>query len=442
MAGEWINAIYYVDNALHPNPWLPLKWPTYRPDLIRDKDLYMYGRLPDYEEITPNSDRAKSTWKSFEHYKCFVTTKPEMLDVRITSGLWVNSPAFHTSIVRHPHAGFHSSLGFGDAARLNTGLPPLYLRRLSDNGFVPEPANLNELRQMSMQTMMPLIKSELSLVNSLLELRELKSLPNTVRNAVAAINRLPVHIRRVRKTLALALRGNANGYLQYKFNLLPLLSDISGIRTALSRLDRQLNDLISRAGRPQNKHFAYNWDEYPSVQDETSDFLYEGRELRLKRLATHSSSTFHAQIQYNYNYTGYQIANAQLLGLLDSFGVNFNPSIIWNAIPWSFVVDWVAGVGRFLDQFKTMNMEPKINIHRYLWSIKRSRDILVTRSFSARECANVSFGESTNLPAVREESYRRQVEQPTVSQITIGGVSSQELTLGAALVIARRRRSK
>jgi hypothetical protein len=164
-----------------------------------------------------------------------------------------------------------------------------------------------------------------------------------------------------------------------------------------------------------------------------------------KRITVNSPSVFHAEIQYNYNYNGFQVAHAQLLGLLDAMGAQLNPQIIWNAIPWSFVVDWVLGVSRWLGQFKGYNMEPVINIQRFLTSVKRTRSVYITLE-NERMVDLVSGGYwyqgypglRNTLPGVHESAYRRDVNLPTVSSILASGLTLTEISLGAALVTSRR----
>lgn len=46
-----------------------------------------------------------------------------------------------------------------------------------------------------------------------------------------------------------------------------------------------------------------------------------------------------------------------LRGLLDSMGFELNPRIIWDAIPFSFVIDWFFNVGGFLSRYKVDALE-------------------------------------------------------------------------------------
>jgi hypothetical protein len=148
---------------------------------------------------------------------------------------------------------------------------------------------------------------------------------------------------------------------------------------------------------------------------------------------------FHAQVEYNFWFTRFQTENAQWLGLLDALGVNLNPAIIWNAIPWTFVIDWVVDISRWLDQRKVLNLEPAVNISRYMWSWKFSRTVRLR--IAANSELSPEFQGYVYLPDLVETIYRRDLQLPTYSQFLTGsGLSSKELSLGVALAITRRKR--
>jgi hypothetical protein len=305
--------------------------------------------------------------------------------------------------------------------------------------------------------MLPRIKSELSLINSLIELKDFKTVGRTVSNLRKTVATLGKRVRRG-QTLKQVLRSSADSYLQAQFNFLPLISDINGFIAAVYRAERRMNDLVTRSGRPRDMHFAYKWQELPAstYASGSGTYRYKVRNSTptwpgdnqiststfLERFSYSEPSSFHAQIQYNYNYTEYQLVHARMNAFLDSLGINYNPAIIWNAIPWSFVVDWVFGVSQWLNQFKVGMMDPKINIRRYLWSIKRSRRIIVQHSDVNYITPGTHRNPYVPYPTVTEEAYRRSVALPTASSIVSGGLNFKEFSLGAALVISRRRRRK
>jgi len=421
-----------------------------------------------YEEITPNSDGPQSQWKSFEHYKRVRDVKSgDSMGLWVPTKQWGLKPHYYAGTSMNPSAGYTKYTQytrwqeFGDAGKLNSGLPDYYVKR-ADGGFVPPPADLNNLKAHSMRVMLPIIKEELSLINSIYELKDFKHMARTLSNVkfwqdkfnlITKNKAMIALLARKNKALTLGflLRQASNNYLQWSFAIAPLISDIRSIYTALKRTERRLNDFITRSGRVQSKHFRFVWTETPDLfeVDEPNmggfHWFYQLDPyvlFRSNRTVRNEPTIFHAQVQYNYNYTEYQIAHARLLGMLDSLGVNLNPAIIWNAIPWTFIVDWVFGVSRWLEQFKEQNMAPLINIRRYLWSVKRSRRIFVMNGIDPIY-ASEGFPtyNRTSLPTVMESSYRRHVGMPEASLIESSGLNLKEFSLGAALVIARRRRS-
>jgi hypothetical protein len=360
-----------------------------------------------------------------------------------------------------PFFGLPSNSYFGPLGKFNSNLPIFYDKRV-DGGFVPAPATLDALIQRALRSMIPGLKKELSLINSAIELKDFVSLPQTLRTAYKTFAKVGIvkSAKNVFKTFKQVTseltRTSADSYLQLKFNLQPLLSDISGIYSGMHKLEKRINDLIAREGQPQKRHFAFYWNEFPDVpEDERAvnssssydPWIMEGQHYSYTTSATrqvfNSSSWFHAEMKFNYNFTSYQREHARILALLDSFGVNINPSIIWNAIPWTFVIDWVINVSSWLNQFKVSNMEPQINIIDFLWTVKRNRTIhLSTKVGDAWPGASFPTPSKKLVCVTNETSYRRSVGYPSTGSFATSGLSPTEFSLGAALVLSRRRRRK
>lgn len=409
-----------------------------------------------FERLLTDNKGVHANWKPCQHYSCYTGSHSPMGGSIISSWQYAGSDATcATGVMKNPHMFYDGA--FGDAGQLNNGLPALYAPQ-PDGGFIPPPADLSQLENRALASMLPVVKSELSLVNSLIELKDFVTLKQHVQRAKSDATRLvasflrsnPRAVLRPGQVLRTILRQAAGNFLQWKFNFAPLVSDIQGIYHALKTVERRMNDLVTRSGRVQSKHFAFNWLEYPNVDPESHivSILQQfdttiPTSVKFTRSVIQEPTSFHAQIQYNYNYTGYQVEHARLLGTLDALGVNLNPAIIWNAIPWSFVVDWVFGVSRYLNNYASANMRPQINIHRYLWSVLRKRRIYTTRrtTWSTFSYSQLDSNE-VQLPIVYEEAYRRHVGLPAHSSIVSSGLNSQEFTLGAALVLSRRGRRR
>lgn len=449
-----VQALYAPDHNItySPSPYwaYPGLGPSGNLARVIEDDVTLPAVQYGFEAKSDESSAVDHTcWKPFEHYKVFLEPRPnsQLDEVRLVSGEWTNSPYFHTAKLRDPWL-FVDAASYGGLGRSNSGLRSYYTVR-SDGGFVPPPDDLDSLLSKAYKVLLPGIKSDLSLVNSIIELKDFKSLPSAITKIVKGFSRIRVltaksgwNTKTLKHLANQYLHGGSDVYLQSQFNILPLLSDIAALRAALSRSERQMSDLITRQGKVQSRHFSYNWFEESYDEDQSATFStnYGNRLCTVYRKVVPENARFHVQMQYNFNFTAFQIEHARLLSYLDVLGVNFNPTIIWNAIPWSFVIDWVFGIGRFLDQFKAGNMTPTINIHRALWSITRRRRIGLRRQLSSKPAAMVSFSEVTLLPETNESTYRRSVFVPSSSSIQSSGLNIKEFSLGAALVISRRRR--
>lgn len=429
-----------------------------RPSLTETVPIPTTSATESFEAYTPNSTGSRKKPKSFEHYKiAHVASGPLKLPCELTLFRDNKYSDFVGYIPGNEYVVAPWD-AYGDPGRPVAGLPLWFDETRSDGYIIPPPSQLDDLKAMSARTMLPVIKAELSLPNSLYELRDFKSLPRTVEHLEGALRKVSdffgakFALRREKyatmgKLLGSTSRAGSDVYLQTQFNLKPLVSDICGIHATLTTWEKRINALLTGAGRNHVKHFSYTWSEHADVSEEKTDTQYFAvspasyntyHYYHPKRYVWYEPTTFHAQIRYNYVCSDYQRQHAALLGILDQLGFNLNPAIIWNAIPWSFVVDWVFGVSRWLDQFKLTLMEPTINIQSYLWSIKRRRRIMLTRFYPVQH-SQTAPGPEVALPIVHETAYRRQVDNLGINSILSSGLSLKEVSLGAALLVSRRR---
>lgn len=423
---------------------------------------WLFWSIQDFEEHTltdrdkgllDNSSR-RHIWKPFQHYKRVVGKSPGVVSLPVYTKEWGTPAHPYIGTVNSAYARYwsHSPTSgtgepFGKAGEYSSGLTPF--RVITQDGIIPKPAHLDMLHQLAMSHMLPRIKSELSAVNSLIELKDFASLPRTLANIGKLL--LKGGLRRGLPLKQLVNVG-ADSYLQVKFNLQPLFRDIVGIVRSLSEHERQINALISRGNQRTVRHFTKVFTEFNDPTETWSgDYMEQPTYMfdplcytTAHRRVVYEPSVYHAQIEYCYTYTQYQRQHAAVLSLLDAIGINLNPAIIWNAIPWSFVIDWVFGVGRYLEQFQVKNMEPVIDIRQFLYSIKRERKIYVDVGVSPTPCdiEPVVNRQRFNLPVVTETAYGRWTDLPGLSSIQSSGLSLDEIKLGGALVFSRKGRPK
>jgi len=127
----------------------------------------------------------------------------------------------------------------------------------------------------------------------------------------------------------------------------------------------------------------------------------------------------------------------QVKGFLDSIGFQGNASIIWNAIPYTFVIDWFFGVGRWLNSLRSDNLKIPATVigfcHslKWEWEAEYSLKVLPTAT---------DLGDQNVVLATRSElRYERRRDVPSYGTFssTVKVPSWQQLALGASLIVQK-----
>jgi len=453
----WQLVTYYRD---HISPSWPLPVSTTAPLSV----FQLRAPVRVLEEKSTLSVKGPiSLWKPFQHYK-MVMENPM---IEATEGTtWYNIDTNNRAngyVAKQPTVLYGYYLGSGSIGVYDprVGRPDWANSSAAEPGFVPAPPGLVNFEQAALKAIMPRIKAEFSVINAVYELKDFRHLALLAKSAIARIARLGLYdfaSRTFKKGISLVKRPTLSGlsqlaastYLEWKFAVAPLISDIAATWRAVSNTEKQLRKLLDNAEKVRIGHYSVAFEEYPSsVTDYKAPYMVYRNQTPgnficagWSRDTRTQPSKFHVEIEYSYALLGLQASHSKLLAYLDAFGINLNPAIIWNAIPFTFLLDWVVGVSRFLSGLGAGFMDPVVFIRQYLWSIARARRHIGTISYYPIGVAS-TYGQVYALPLVDETSYRREVKMPALSSLlTTSGLSSTELRLGAALLVSRRSRRR
>lgn len=422
--------------------------------------LTQSGYFTEYEVLDTVNGSHKE-WHECQHYRVgrFVPSEPWSYLSRYTTTYdpdndnkwWVN-----TTRARE----FLWTYGSGTGSGLETygawndpvlGLQTMYEDNLMRRGVTLIPVKIKrDLCDKALSALMPGIRPKLSLVNSILELKDFKSLPRTIAN-IRNLSRTLLSGKGPwgNRTLRRIIGAGADVYLQQQFNISPLLSDIAGIKSTIQNVRKEIQNLLENEGKLRTRHFRaelknhlsdepLTWTGYKLI-DTWANSSSSDAKIRFGRSVKHSGAMFHATLQYRYDLDPWARETAQLRGFLDSLGVNANPAIIWNAIPWSFVVDWVINVSGWLSRFAERNLEPRVHITRFMASAQAQRTIRTfhTWKYPDEFTPPVDSGDVASF-VQEEKAYIRWFPSTELhSWFQTSGLSSHEFSLGAALIAVR-----
>lgn len=178
----------------------------------------------------------------------------------------------------------------------------------------------------------------------------------SIPNFLAELDEIPGLVRLWRKNLGL-VKNVAGGFLNYKFGWKPLMGEIEttikaliATRREIANFEKACNVLFHRSKGMLNETQSISGADTYSAETQT------------KWKATLKQSCV-AHIVYR-PLPVYAVGelDRRIRGYLDALGFELNPSIIWDALPFTFVVDWFFNVGGFLEGFKFDTLELPISL--------------------------------------------------------------------------------
>jgi hypothetical protein len=196
--------------------------------------------------------------------------------------------------------------------------------------------------------------TELQLPNFLLELDDIQKLwPQLKRNmalwrSISRKARVSSHINvRTAKVLA-------GDHLAYSFGVKPLFGDLQIIREILLRLIAKLNDFNARLNLySSNKLTIEN-----TLLNKTGTILQSGNPQF--PIPWYAVMTRKKEVGLTYRALPKSVTAGylgMLEALLDALGFELNPRILWDAIPFTFVLDWFFDVGSWMERHKHDTLE-------------------------------------------------------------------------------------
>jgi hypothetical protein len=282
-------------------------------------------------------------------------------------------------------------------------------------GYPDVALQLQCARHIAFKNSIPHITAGLSLPNFLYELKDLKKLLSVfdIRHSVR--------------------RNAESGILAYNFGVVPLISDIKGIYASVARIGafwdhvrRNKGNLVTNTAIAPFK---------ATISDDTySDWSStDSTHMNLHcRYKTSMAVKGHVKVQSVYKYdildtsTGARdttIPKSLIAkSVLQAFGICLDPSIVWEAIPFSFVLDWFLPVQDALksmarDSFVPGYIIDRCDIHTVTDSSCQTRG----------QVKSLSSPESVAAPYFIQYGNRVYDRKANISEADVPGLTTKQM---------------
>lgn len=312
----------------------------------------------------------------------------------------------------------------------------------------------SSLSDSALAAMLPTFYDGNNLVNFIIEMKDFKD--------VGAKLGLAISLKK--KSLLQAIAGFnpkdkplaklSKSYLSYSFGWKPLFNDVVSFVQLILGVEARYNELVQRANKPQQSYWG-TWisgTDLPEVVHSSSagrgptggwagSFLAKCKHR--VTLGKTDGIRYHATVRYRYPMPpDLTSVIGKLRASLDGLGLSLNPATLWNAIPFTFLIDWVVNIGKWLESLRLDNVQFKTEILDFCHSARIQRSVKYELSLNSYHFATGYLdGPFVTVDQCDKVLYERAVGIPNVlTAIQTSGLNPREFSLAGALIGARLKR--
>lgn len=222
--------------------------------------------------------------------------------------------------------------------------------------------------------------------------------------------------------------------LAWSFGIEPMVRDLTELAKLYNSVDKRVNKFINDGKKVQSYHYMKELDNVgrTDISDAACNYHYRYSE---------SKSIYYATLKCSYDYK----KPPHWESFRRVMGLNITPEVIWNAIPFSFLIDWVVKINDFLHQF---DEDPNLVVHvkDYCDTVKNTKsEFTIPRNTHQEGFANGNqLMDASEYGRVRSEYgyllkstiYQRIPGIPDTGYAfpVLDKLSNRELVLGGALL--------
>jgi hypothetical protein len=225
----------------------------------------------------------------------------------------------------------------------------------------------------------PSLNSGFSLVNFLLQYKDIIHIYTHWLSSKGRVKRFAEFMQQAKHSPSAALRATANEWLELQYGTLQFFRDAYTIYRIFRDWKQNADKFIKGANQWHGKT-AFGGNAKLSglpFNVRTAPFdLFGTSSVGASYLQTYEVLTLETKVTLVYSYGLPELSGllARVFQLSDSFGVSLDPSIVWDAIPFSFVVDWFFNVGEWLHAQRRDLYKADVTYHQFGNSAKFSID--------------------------------------------------------------------
>jgi hypothetical protein len=151
-------------------------------------------------------------------------------------------------------------------------------------------------------------------------------------------------------------RANASSYLRYQFGILPLVTDLVKIARLQDQVQRRIlvMDRLEAPNGYRRTMAMGSWENAASYSRVMQSNQYFWTDI--VRQTTTQNIRAHVRWLPDPGYRVMSTSDRQRLALRSALGLTIDSSLLWEALPWSWLIDWCSTAGQYFTA--TRNLIP------------------------------------------------------------------------------------
>jgi len=206
-----------------------------------------------------------------------------------------------------------------------------------------------------------------SLANFLLELHELTNLPKNMRKMNRNLRKLIREKNGGKKHDIPITVGDlvSSAWLELSYGVGAFIRDVVKLWRIFSNFNEKYQGFMSEMGRSKTAYHK-EYESYPLPSNSTFTRLIEGVSCHFRVVWSYTKPAYTC-VSADYRYwssvmSQLSVRERKFFFALEKAGLTADPSIVWNDIPLSFLVDWVYPVGEWLHERRISLVDMNITI--------------------------------------------------------------------------------
>jgi hypothetical protein len=238
-------------------------------------------------------------------------------------------------------------------------------------------------------------------------------------------------------------RKAGEDYLTWQFGFRPVIQDIYALADSIDTADKQWRSYVNGANKLQRRHYEFPVEQSTKTEAvATGGSLYpilpgslaSGQTAQVYRTRT---TVTKRRFSAAYAYTLPPGSESTILFVRKAqqyrkqYGLNVDPSLLWELTPWSWLIDWFLPIGDFIQSVSSLILGNTALPWAFI-----SEHTVITDTYERPGCV-LSNGQSPGSLQVVTDYKRRLAASPFGFGIAWKDLSSKQLAILAAIGITR-----